>query len=175
MTKSIDLPNIPKLNIRSRSSSREKPATLFVTNAIVRTNSNNKLAHSNESNPSTSTTASSGSYSTSSSFTDSGSHLDANNNSCHINHDLFPKLKETEKFSTPTETRRINATSIKYGELVILGYNGSIPNSNSPRRKSKFVLKRRDLPNGVKPASQHFVQSSQEADVSSPKNKNIYN
>lgn len=165
MTKTIDLP-ISKLNIRSRSSSREKPGTLFVNNPLVRANSNNKLLHSDELNPSTSTTASSASYSTSSSFTDSGSHLDSNNN--NVNNILYPKLKAPDQ--KEGETRRMNATSIKYGELVVLGYNGSINNSTSPRRKSKFMLKRRDLPNGVKPASQHFVQSSQEADVSLRKN-----
>lgn len=165
MTKTIDLPNISKLSIRSRSTSRDKPGTLFGGNSIVRANSNNKLAHSDELNPSTSTSASSGTYSTSSSFTDSASHLDANNNITN----LYPKINEKALEQREGESRRMNATSIKYGELVVLGYNGSISNTTSPRRKSKFMLKRRDLPNGVKPASQHFVQSSQEADVSSRK------
>ena len=74
---------------------------------------------------------------------------------------------------------------VKYGELIVLGYNGCIsPNllneskinvinsaantnnsANMNRRKSKYVLNCRDKPNGVKPATQHIVQSSQEADV----------
>lgn len=64
--------------------------------------------------------------------------------------------------------------SIKYGELIVLGYNGCIGNGtssghnqfvNSSRRKSKFILKSRDKPNGVKPATQHVLQTSQEVDV----------
>jgi hypothetical protein len=69
------------------------------------------------------------------------------------------------------------STSTKYGELIVLGYNGCIGspdtnsaivganNSNMSRRRSKYVLKSRDKPNGVRPATQHTVQSSQEADV----------
>ena len=29
---------------------------------------------------------------------------------------------------------------LKYGELVILGYNGSLPQGDKGRRRSKFVL-----------------------------------
>jgi hypothetical protein len=73
-------------------------------------------------------------------------------------------------------------TSTKYGELIVLGYNGCIgvnsfndpkalnpgyTNNSMSRRKSKYILKSRDKPNGVRPATQHIVQSSQEAEVSS--------
>lgn len=54
--------------------------------------------------------------------------------------------------------------AIKFGELVLLGYNGSLPQGEKGRRRSKFYLHRRAFPNGVK-KSQHYVvktpQSSQ--------------
>ena len=65
--------------------------------------------------------------------------------------------------------------NIKYGELLVLGHNGYIKNSDSnsnkincasSRRKSKFSLKIRDKSNGVKPWSQHIFQNNQEANVS---------
>ncbi|KAJ3606763.1 hypothetical protein NHX12_026282 [Muraenolepis orangiensis] len=42
---------------------------------------------------------------------------------------------------------------VKYGELVILGYNGSLPNGDRGRRKSHFALYRRAKANGVKPST----------------------
>ena len=63
-----------------------------------------------------------------------------------------------------------------YGELIVLGYNGSIaaagaqplqPQPPSSRRASKFVLKRRDAPNAVKPSSQHMFHTPQEVNVTS--------
>jgi hypothetical protein len=54
---------------------------------------------------------------------------------------------------------------VKYGELVILGYNGGLPQGDKGRRRSKFVLYRRTRPNGVS-KSKHYVvktpQTSQE-------------
>jgi pellino protein len=38
---------------------------------------------------------------------------------------------------------------VKYGELVILGYNGQLPQGDRGRRRSKFVLYRRSKANGV--------------------------
>jgi len=38
---------------------------------------------------------------------------------------------------------------VKYGELVILGYNGQLPQGDRGRRRSKFVLYRRPKANGV--------------------------
>ncbi|CAF0998289.1 unnamed protein product [Brachionus calyciflorus] len=154
----IETSNFMKLNLRSRSSSRERPLTnLQITNSLIRTNScNNKklIDDINLINPSTS--SSSGSY-TSSSYTES----DSNNNLL-----IYPKIDSN------SEPRRLNATCIKYGELVVLGYNGGLKNSNQSRRKSKFVLNRRDLPNGVKPCSQHVLQTQQEADNLIQKNPN---
>ncbi|RZF46821.1 hypothetical protein LSTR_LSTR008053 [Laodelphax striatellus] len=45
---------------------------------------------------------------------------------------------------------------VKYGELVILGYNGSLPPGDRGRRRSKFVLYKRATANGVK-RSKHYV------------------
>ncbi len=69
-------------------------------------------------------------------------------------------------------------STLKYGELIVLGYNGCITNMktghgmhdpchsyHSSRRKSKFSIKRRDKPNGVKPAFQFTCKSSQEVNV----------
>lgn len=50
-------------------------------------------------------------------------------------------------------------SQIKYGELVILGYNGFLPPGNRGRKRSKFVLCKRDEPNGVK-KSKHYVVPS---------------
>lgn len=45
---------------------------------------------------------------------------------------------------------------VKYGELVILGYNGFLPQGDRGRRRSKFVLYKRPDSNGVK-RSKHYV------------------
>uniref|UniRef100_A0A1B6EGZ4 Protein pellino n=1 Tax=Clastoptera arizonana TaxID=38151 RepID=A0A1B6EGZ4_9HEMI len=45
---------------------------------------------------------------------------------------------------------------VKYGELVILGYNGFLPPVDKGRRRSKFVLYKRSSPNGVK-RHRHYV------------------
>ncbi|XP_066996251.2 protein pellino-like [Anabrus simplex] len=50
---------------------------------------------------------------------------------------------------------------VKYGELVVLGYNGSLPGvPQHRRRRSKYVLYRRDSPNGIKPSGQSAGPSS---------------
>lgn len=40
--------------------------------------------------------------------------------------------------------------TVKYGELVVLGYNGHLVRGDRGRKRSKFTLKMRDKPNGVK-------------------------
>ncbi|KPP62124.1 E3 ubiquitin-protein ligase pellino1-like [Scleropages formosus] len=42
---------------------------------------------------------------------------------------------------------------VKYGELIVLGYNGSLPNGDRGRRKSRFALYKRPKANGVKPST----------------------
>ncbi|KAL5282904.1 PELI1 family protein [Megaselia abdita] len=49
----------------------------------------------------------------------------------------------------------------KYGELVILGYNGYLPLGDRGRRRSKFVLYKRTDANGVKKSKDYLVQSPQ--------------
>lgn len=107
-------------------------------------------------------------------------HHHHNNNNNHHNY-------RPEKLSTSTnnlynikneQESKCEEESVKYGELIVLGYNGCISQSSytssslirvngtnnaANRRKSKYILKRREKPNGVRPATQHNCQSSQEA------------
>lgn len=55
----------------------------------------------------------------------------------------------------------VEKSKIKYGELVILGYNGQLPQGDKGRRRSKFVLYKRPEPNGVKRSKHYVVQSPQ--------------
>ncbi|KAL3873665.1 hypothetical protein ACJMK2_036777 [Sinanodonta woodiana] len=52
-----------------------------------------------------------------------------------------------------------NYQGIKYGELVVLGYNGHLPQGNKGRRRSKYVLYKRPQANGVKPFRKHIVKN----------------
>lgn len=52
---------------------------------------------------------------------------------------------------------------VKYGELIVLGYNGSLPNGDRGRRKSRFALFKRPKANGVKPSTVHSTCSAQTA------------
>ncbi|CAG0888564.1 unnamed protein product, partial [Darwinula stevensoni] len=45
----------------------------------------------------------------------------------------------------------------KYGELVILGYNGSLSQGDKGRRRSKFILLKKAIPNGVKKSHGYVV------------------
>ena len=46
---------------------------------------------------------------------------------------------------------------IKYGEFIILGYNGKLPEGDRGRRRSKIELYRRENPNGVIQSGQYNV------------------
>ncbi|XP_007890527.1 E3 ubiquitin-protein ligase pellino homolog 1b isoform X1 [Callorhinchus milii] len=50
---------------------------------------------------------------------------------------------------------------IKYGEIIVLGYNGSLPNGDRGRRKSRFALFKRPKSNGVKPSTVHVTCTPQ--------------
>uniref|UniRef100_A0A1A7WU93 Pellino homolog 2 n=1 Tax=Iconisemion striatum TaxID=60296 RepID=A0A1A7WU93_9TELE len=52
---------------------------------------------------------------------------------------------------------------VKYGELVVLGYNGSLPTGDRGRRKSRFALYKRTKANGVKPSSMHIHSTPQDS------------
>ncbi|XP_002732075.1 E3 ubiquitin-protein ligase pellino homolog 1-like [Saccoglossus kowalevskii] len=54
-------------------------------------------------------------------------------------------------------------SSIKYGELIVLGYNGCLPCGNRGRRRSLFALFKRPTSNGVKPVAQHTYESPKSA------------
>lgn len=58
---------------------------------------------------------------------------------------------------------QMQATPTVYGELSILGYNGSIPHSdrNNKRAKSKFLLCQRPTPNGIKKSKHYIVKQPQ--------------
>ncbi|XP_030211615.1 E3 ubiquitin-protein ligase pellino homolog 2 isoform X1 [Gadus morhua] len=65
-------------------------------------------------------------------------------------------------FSTgQEETCAPSKDPVKYGELVVLGYNGSLPNGDRGRRKSRFALYRRTKANGVKPSTVHILNTPQ--------------
>lgn len=50
---------------------------------------------------------------------------------------------------------------VKFGELVLLGYNGFLPQGEKGRRRSRFVLQRRPFPNGVKKSKHYVVKTPQ--------------
>merc|ERR1719193_2207404 len=50
---------------------------------------------------------------------------------------------------------------VKYGELVILGYNGALPQGDKGRRRSKFVLYRRSKPIGESNSKHYVVKTPQ--------------
>ncbi|XP_028809220.1 E3 ubiquitin-protein ligase pellino homolog 1 isoform X2 [Denticeps clupeoides] len=53
--------------------------------------------------------------------------------------------------------------ALKYGELIILGYNGSLPGGNRGRKRSHFALYRRANANGVKPSTVHILSNPQDS------------
>ncbi|CAF3894476.1 unnamed protein product, partial [Rotaria sordida] len=61
-----------------------------------------------------------------------------------------------------TTSDELQQQQIKYGELVVLGYNGQIPNGDRGRRKSKFQLRQRTQANGLKAQRQHLCKNADE-------------
>ncbi|XP_077960388.1 E3 ubiquitin-protein ligase pellino homolog 1 [Gasterosteus aculeatus] len=74
---------------------------------------------------------------------------------------------EQENISTTSSTK----VPVKYGELIVLGYNGSLPNGDRGRRKSRFALCKRPKSNGVKPSTVHIACSPQAAKAISNKDQ----
>ncbi|XP_037994042.1 E3 ubiquitin-protein ligase pellino homolog 2 isoform X3 [Motacilla alba alba] len=60
----------------------------------------------------------------------------------------------------------LNKEPVKYGELVVLGYNGSLPNGDRGRRKSRFALYKRSRASGVKPSTVHVISTPQTSKLS---------
>jgi len=56
---------------------------------------------------------------------------------------------EAAMTASPASAGAVSKAMVKYGELVILGYNGQLPQGDRGRRRSKFVLYRRPKANGV--------------------------
>ncbi|KAH9505542.1 hypothetical protein Btru_055837 [Bulinus truncatus] len=63
----------------------------------------------------------------------------------------------TDSCSIATES----TDNVKYGELVVLGYNGHLSCGDKGRRRSKYVLWKRAKANGVKPSHRHLVTNPQ--------------
>ncbi|XP_037537135.1 E3 ubiquitin-protein ligase pellino homolog 1 [Nematolebias whitei] len=74
---------------------------------------------------------------------------------------------EQENISTTSSSK----VPVKYGELIVLGYNGSLPNGDRGRRKSHFALYKRPKANGVKPSTVHVACSPQAAKAISNKDQ----
>ena len=69
---------------------------------------------------------------------------------------IFVKMPITQQPNLSVDETVQKEELVKYGELVILGYNGSLPQGDKGRRRSKFVLFRRSKANGVT-ISKHYV------------------
>ncbi|XP_074599264.1 E3 ubiquitin-protein ligase pellino [Brevipalpus obovatus] len=52
-----------------------------------------------------------------------------------------------------------------YGELVILGYNGCLPQGEKDRRRSKYVLTQRACPNGIRKSKHYVVKQPEQTRV----------
>jgi len=62
-----------------------------------------------------------------------------------------------------TSSATVVKAMVKYGELVILGYNGQLPQGDRGRRRSKFVLYRRAKPNGVVKSRNYKVNEAKKS------------
>ncbi|XP_051982673.1 E3 ubiquitin-protein ligase pellino homolog 1-like [Xyrauchen texanus] len=72
---------------------------------------------------------------------------------------------------SPEQELLSSSKPIKYGELLILGHNGSLPNGDRGRRRSRFALFKRPKANGVKPSTVHTACSPQVAKAISNKDQ----
>ncbi|XP_053553308.1 E3 ubiquitin-protein ligase pellino homolog 2 isoform X2 [Bombina bombina] len=66
-----------------------------------------------------------------------------------------------------------NKEPIKYGELVVLGYNGCLPNGDRGRRKSRFALYKRPRSNGVRASTVHVISTPQDSKAVSSRTHSI--
>lgn len=71
--------------------------------------------------------------------------------------------------SSAQEDTSAPSKPVKYGELFVLGCNGSLPNGDKDRRRSRFALCRRNEANGVRPGTVHASFTSQAAKAVSNK------
>lgn len=61
--------------------------------------------------------------------------------------------------SCPGEEALAGEEPIKYGELIVLGYNGCLASGDKGRRRSRLALSRRPHANGVKPDVMHHIST----------------
>ncbi|XP_032138634.1 E3 ubiquitin-protein ligase pellino homolog 3 isoform X1 [Sapajus apella] len=61
--------------------------------------------------------------------------------------------------SSPGEDAQPGEEPIKYGELIVLGYNGCLASGDKGRRRSRLALSRRPHANGVKPDVMHHIST----------------
>ncbi|XP_003738502.1 protein pellino [Galendromus occidentalis] len=64
------------------------------------------------------------------------------------NDDLLTNLHLSEVIHS--HRQQCNSLASKYGELIVLGYNGSLHENEKGRRRSKYILSRRALANGIR-------------------------
>ncbi|XP_028915977.1 E3 ubiquitin-protein ligase pellino homolog 3 isoform X1 [Ornithorhynchus anatinus] len=57
------------------------------------------------------------------------------------------------------ESLLVGKEPVKYGELIVLGYNGSLASGDKGRRRSRLALGRRPKANGVKPDVIHHIST----------------
>jgi len=77
----------------------------------------------------------------------------------HAHHHINGKITRENTFAQK------GTAPVRYGELVILGYNSSLPHGDKGRRRSKFNLYKRPTANGVKPVKQHKVKNPQQSEL----------
>ena len=58
-----------------------------------------------------------------------------------------------------------SVSMVKYGELIILGYNGGLPQGDRGRRRSKFALYRRQKGNGITRSKHYKVKTPETSQV----------
>ncbi|XP_050527709.1 protein pellino [Daktulosphaira vitifoliae] len=70
-------------------------------------------------------------------------------------------VKRTEAIDSKKTDDVKHENVVKYGELIILGYNGQLTAGDRRRRRSKFVLWKREVANGIKRSNHYVVPSPQ--------------
>uniref|UniRef100_A0ACB8G9R6 E3 ubiquitin-protein ligase pellino 3 n=1 Tax=Sphaerodactylus townsendi TaxID=933632 RepID=A0ACB8G9R6_9SAUR len=67
--------------------------------------------------------------------------------------------KSSRIYPSPGDSILLTKEPVKYGELIVLGYNGALPNGDKGRRRSRLALYKRPKANGVKPDVIHHIST----------------
>ncbi|XP_032660186.1 E3 ubiquitin-protein ligase pellino homolog 3 isoform X2 [Chelonoidis abingdonii] len=67
--------------------------------------------------------------------------------------------KGSRIFPSAGEGSLLHKEAVKYGELIVLGYNGSLASGDKGRRRSRIALFKRPKANGVKPDVIHHIST----------------